>query len=49
MRSPEYVNFFMALHDAPFSEVGMTADTLLGRVHRAKKQRRLARSKPERY
>ena len=29
MRSPEYGNFFKALHDAPFGEVGMTADTLL--------------------
>jgi len=29
MRSPEYINFFKALHDAPLGEVGMTADTLL--------------------
>jgi hypothetical protein len=29
MRSPEYVNFFEALHDALLGRVGMTADTLL--------------------
>jgi len=29
MRSPEYINFFRAVHDAPLGEVGMAADTLL--------------------
>ncbi len=29
MRSPEYINFFKALHDAPLGKVGMMADALL--------------------
>jgi len=29
MRSPDFIKFFKAVHDAPLGEVGKTADTLL--------------------